>query len=120
MPQGSWCATNVERGLDVHANAHEASHFLLIPQAVVVAGNADCCAPAPLRGCRSSPARAATSLSGQALTAGILVDVRRSFKSIEVLDHGACVRVQPGVTVRALNARLAPNSRKLGPGSRRA
>ena len=27
------------RALDIHANAHDASHFLLIPQAVVVAGN---------------------------------------------------------------------------------
>ena len=29
------------RPLDLHANAHDASHFLLIPQAVVVARNAD-------------------------------------------------------------------------------
>ena len=29
------------RALDLHAGAHDASHFLLIPQAVVFAGNAD-------------------------------------------------------------------------------
>lgn len=28
------------RAIDLHANAHDASHFLLVPQAVVVAGNA--------------------------------------------------------------------------------
>ena len=28
------------RAIDLHANAHDASHFLLIPQAVVTAGNA--------------------------------------------------------------------------------
>lgn len=41
-----------------------------------------------------------TSLSGQAVTDQLLVDVRRHFKAVEVLDDGARVRVQPGVTVR--------------------
>ena len=56
-----------------------------------------------------------TSLSGQSVTDGLLVDVRRHFKAVEVLDGGARVRVQPGVTVRQLNARLAPYGRKFGP-----
>ena len=34
---------------------------------------------------------------------------------MEVLDRGARVRVQPGVTVRQVNARLAPHGRALGP-----
>src|SRR5690606_31421308 len=34
---------------------------------------------------------------------------------IEVLDDGARVRVGPGATVRAVNARLAPYGRRLGP-----
>ncbi|MDN5727390.1 MAG: FAD-binding oxidoreductase, partial [Propionibacteriales bacterium] len=34
---------------------------------------------------------------------------------ISVLDEGRRVRVQPGVTVRQLNARLAPYGRKFGP-----
>ena len=37
-----------------------------------------------------------TSLSGQAVTDGILVDTRRHFRRIEVLDDGARVRVRPG------------------------
>ncbi|OIQ80511.1 putative FAD-linked oxidoreductase [mine drainage metagenome] len=45
----------------------------------------------------------------------MLVDVRRHFTGIEVLDDGARVRVEPGVTVRAVNARLARSGRKLGP-----
>ncbi len=49
-----------------------------------------------------------TSLSGQAVTDGVLVDTRRHFRDIEVLDGGARVRVQPGATVRQVNARLAP------------
>ena len=107
------------RALDIHANAHDASHFLLIPQAVVVAGNADevgqLLRASATQGVPLTFRAGGTSLSGQALTDGVLVDVRRNFKSIEVLDHGARVRVQPGVTVRALNARLAPYGRKFGP-----
>ena len=56
-----------------------------------------------------------TSLSGQAVTGGILADTRRHFRRIEVLDDGARVRVGPGATVRQVNARLAAHGRKLGP-----
>lgn len=107
------------RAIDLHANAHDASHFLLIPQAVVTAGSA-----ADVGGLlRASAAQGVpltfrsggTSLSGQAVSDGVLVDVRRNFRDIEVLDDGARVRVQPGVTVRALNARLARYGRKFGP-----
>ena len=107
------------RALDLHADAHDASHFLLIPQAVVVAGNADevgqLLRASAAQGVPLTFRSGGTSLSGQALTDGVLVDVRRNFKDIEVLDNGARVRVQPGVTVRALNARLAPYGRKFGP-----
>jgi D-lactate dehydrogenase len=107
------------RALDLHANAHDASHFLLIPQAVVVAGNADevgrLLRASAAQGVPLTFRAGGTSLSGQALTDGVMVDVRRNFKGIEVLDGGARVRVQPGVTVRALNARLAPYGRKFGP-----
>ncbi len=107
------------RAIDLHANAHDASHFLLVPQAVVVAGNA----PEVGRLLRASAAQGVpltfrsggTSLSGQAVSDGVLVDVRRNFRDIEVLDGGTRVRVQPGVTVRALNARLARYGRKFGP-----
>ncbi|QTE31657.1 FAD-binding oxidoreductase [Pengzhenrongella sicca] len=107
------------RALDIHANAHDASHFLLIPQAVVVASSADevgrLLRASAAQGVPLTFRSGGTSLSGQALTDGVLVDVRRNFKGIEVLDGGARVSVQPGVTVRALNARLAPYGRKFGP-----
>jgi D-lactate dehydrogenase len=44
-----------------------------------------------------------------------MIDTRRNFRSIEVLEDGAKVRVQPGATVRAVNTRLARFGRKLGP-----
>ena len=56
-----------------------------------------------------------TSLSGQAGTEGVLVDTRRHFRAISVLDSGDRVRVGPGATVRAVNNRLASRGRKLGP-----
>lgn len=56
-----------------------------------------------------------TSLSGQSTADGVLVDVRRHFRGIEVLDEGLRVRVQPGAVVRAVNTRLARHGRKLGP-----
>jgi D-lactate dehydrogenase len=43
------------------------------------------------------------------------VDTRRGFRSVEVLDGGERVRVQPGATVRQVNARLAPFGFRLGP-----
>ena len=56
-----------------------------------------------------------TSLSGQALSDSVLVDTRTHFQGVEVLDEGLRVRVDPGVTVRAVNNRLAPYRRRLGP-----
>lgn len=38
----------------------------------------------------------------------MLLDVRRGFRLIEVLDDGRRVRVQGGATLRSVNARLAP------------
>ncbi|WP_426596002.1 FAD-binding and (Fe-S)-binding domain-containing protein [Cellulomonas sp. McL0617] len=105
--------------LSLRALAHDASHVLLVPRAVVAPRTADevgrllretAAAGVPLT-FRSG----GTSLSGQAGGDGVLVDVRRHFQRTEVLDDGARVRVQPGVTVRHLNARLARHGRKLGP-----
>ena len=56
-----------------------------------------------------------TSLNGQSTADGVLVDVRRHFTGVEVLDDGARVRVQPGAVVRAVNNRLTRYGRKLGP-----
>ena len=107
------------RALDRHAAAHDASHFLLTPQVVVTARNA-----AEVGRLFAVSARhrvpltlrsGGTSLSGQAVTDGILVDVRKSFRTTQVLDDGARVRTQPGVTVLRLNAELARYGRKIGP-----
>ncbi|MFQ4148714.1 FAD-binding and (Fe-S)-binding domain-containing protein [Arthrobacter sp. LAPM80] len=107
------------RALDRHANAHDASHFLLIPQAVTVPASAaevaNLMRVSAARGLPLTLRSGGTSLSGQAVSGGLLVDVRKNFRCIDVLDGGARVRVQPGVTVRDLNARLLRYGRKFGP-----
>jgi len=107
------------RALDRHAAAHDASHFLLTPQVVVTARDAAevgrLFAVSARRGVPLTLRSGGTSLSGQGVTDGILVDVRKSFRSMTVLDDGARIRTQPGVTVRRLNAELAPYGRKIGP-----
>ena len=45
----------------------------------------------------------------------MMIDVRKHFRGVEVLDGGKRVRVQSGSTVRQVNAHLAPYGRKLGP-----
>ncbi|NUU05031.1 FAD-binding and (Fe-S)-binding domain-containing protein [Leifsonia sp. C5G2] len=108
-----------DRAIDRLAMAHDASHYLMTPLSVVTVR--DTAHLAQLLGVASgSGARVAfrsggTSLSGQASTTGLLLDTRANFRAIEVLDGGERVRVQPGATVRQVNARLARHGRKLGP-----
>lgn len=107
------------RAIDLHANAHDASHFLLIPEALVIARDAAevgrLLSAASRNGVPLTLRSGGTSLSGQGVTDSVLVDVRRNFRAIEVLDDGERVRVQPGATVRQVNARLARHGCKLGP-----
>src|SRR4029077_11595832 len=56
-----------------------------------------------------------TSLNGQSQSEGILVDVRRHWTGVEVLDDGARDRVQPGTVPGHANRVLWPHGRKLGP-----
>lgn len=107
------------RALDRLAVAHDASHYLLVPDAVLTPVDA-AGVSAVFRASASSGRpitfrSGGTSLSGQGVSSSILVDTRRNFRRIEVLDDGARVRVQPGATVRQVNARLARHGRKLGP-----
>ncbi|MDR0417708.1 MAG: FAD-binding oxidoreductase [Propionibacteriaceae bacterium] len=105
--------------LTLRAMAHDASHFLLYPAAVAAPQDAESVArllrAAAQTGLGLTFRSGGTSLSGQAGTERVLVDVRRHFSAVEVLDQGARVRVQPGVTVQQVNAHLEPYGRKLGP-----
>src|SRR5690606_23709413 len=56
-----------------------------------------------------------TSLSGQSITDGILVDLSHSWKHISVENNGETVRVQPGITGAMVNAHLKKYLKKIGP-----
>ena len=58
---------------------------------------------------------AGTSLSGQAITDGILVDLSQYWDKINVEDNGKLVRVQPGAIGAIVNAHLSRYGSKLGP-----
>ena len=103
------------RASDRLGMAHDASHYLLTPQAVVVPESAEQVAALMRTGLPLTFRSGGTSLSGQGVSEQLLVDTRRHFRGIEVLDDGARVRVQPGAVLRQVNARLAGHGRKLGP-----
>ncbi|WP_045558347.1 FAD-binding and (Fe-S)-binding domain-containing protein [Streptomyces sp. FxanaA7] len=111
--------TVAARASDRLAFAHDASHYLLVPDAVVTPKDATQVAEllrtGAAHGLSLTFRSGGTSLSGQATNDGILVDTRRHFRGIEILDDGDRVRVQPGATVRAVNQRLARHGRRLGP-----
>ena len=113
------CADTRARVSDRLAKAHDASHYLLVPSAVVVpVDTAEVSGVLSVSRARRVPVTfrsGGTSLSGQAGTDAILVDARRHFRGVEVLEQGMRLRAQPGVTMRQANARLARFGRKLGP-----
>lgn len=58
---------------------------------------------------------AGTSLSGQSVSDGILVELSRYWKGLQIEQEGEVVRVQPGVIGAVVNARLKKYFRKIGP-----
>ncbi|PFG39667.1 D-lactate dehydrogenase [Georgenia soli] len=99
--------------------AHDASHFLLTPSAVVTATSTEQVAAVLAAATRSGTPvtfrSGGTSLSGQGVTDGVLLDVRRHLARVEVLDDGARVRCEPGAVLRRVNAALTRYGRRLGP-----
>ena len=58
---------------------------------------------------------AGTSLSGQSISNGILVDLSQFWDKIKPEDEGNSVRVQPGAIGSVVNTHLRKFSRKIGP-----
>lgn len=56
-----------------------------------------------------------TSLSGQSVTDGLLIDLSQHWSKVIIEDGGNKVRVQPGITGAMVNARLRSHGRKIGP-----
>lgn len=113
-----------ERGLlgrasDLIRYASDASPYRSIPRAVVqprrAAEVAAVLAHARRGGIPAVFRAAGTSLNGQSQTDGIMIDVRRHWAGLEVLDQGERIRAQPGAILGHANRLLAPLGRRLGP-----
>jgi len=107
------------RPIDLHAYSSDASFYSLVPKAVVYPVNiqevqllfqiaATCNTSLTFR-------TGGTSLSGQSVTEGILVDLSRNWPLIKAEMNGATVRVQPGVTGARVNHFLKNYKKKIGP-----
>ncbi|MGQ4878228.1 FAD-binding and (Fe-S)-binding domain-containing protein [Billgrantia sp. LNSP4103-1] len=97
----------------------DASFYRLIPRLVVRPADEDELV-AVLAGCRKRGLpvtfrAAGTSLSGQAVTDSVLIQLREGWRGHEILDGGRAIRLQPGVVGARANQLLAPYGRKIGP-----
>ncbi|HLF74601.1 MAG TPA: FAD-binding oxidoreductase, partial [Anaerolineales bacterium] len=101
------------------AYASDASYFRLVPQAVVQpASIAEVQALFKFTQQNRIPMTfraAGTSLSGQAVTDGILVDISKHWDQFKVEQEAAFIRTQPGVIGGFLNNVLKPYGRRIGP-----
>ncbi len=108
------------RATDLVRYASDASPYRLIPQVVVqprdAAGVARVIAYGREHGIPVTFRAGGTSLNGQGQGAGILVDVRRHWRGVEILDDDAArVKVRPGTVLGHANRVLSRHHRKLGP-----
>ena len=107
------------RPIELIAYASDASFYRLIPRAVVLARTtAEIQALFRFSHAHRIPLTfraAGTSLSGQAITDGILVEVARHWRGVAVEEGGKKVRVQPGVIGGHVNLALKAYRAKMGP-----
>jgi D-lactate dehydrogenase len=107
------------RLIDRIAYANDASYFRLVPQAVVQPNSISEIQslfkftqqnkiPMTFRA-------AGTSLSGQAVTDGILVDISKHWGNYSVEDNKELIRFQPGIIGGFINNVLKPLGRRIGP-----
>ncbi|GGQ98517.1 FAD-binding and (Fe-S)-binding domain-containing protein [Streptomyces flaveolus] len=104
---------------DLVRYASDASPYRLVPRVVVVAETtAD--VSTVLRYAREHGRHvvfraAGTSLNGQAQGDDILVDVRRHWTGLQMLDDGIRARIRPGTTIGRANISLSRHGRLMGP-----
>jgi D-lactate dehydrogenase len=107
------------RALDRVAFASDASFYRLLPEAVVLSSSVEevqrLFALSRARGIPLTFRAAGTSLSGQSLSDGLLVEVARHWRSARVEDGGLRIRARPGMIGDHLNQLLRPFGRKIGP-----
>ena len=101
------------------AYANDASCYYLVPQAIVqpqtIRQIQDLFAWSRLHGIPLTFRAAGTSLSGQAITDGVLVDISKHWHSINIEHDAHRVRLQPGIVGGKVNEYLKKYKRKIGP-----
>lgn len=107
------------RLIDLVSYASDAGFYQLIPKAIVLpASEEEINALFDFSHSHRIPLvfrAGGTSLSGQSITDGILVDLSRFWNRIRVEENGNTIRVQPGITGAMVNAHLRKHARKIGP-----
>ena len=107
------------RLIDRYAYASDASHFYLVPQAVVQPISIDeiqkIFAFSHQHNIHITFRAGGTSLSGQGVTDGLLVDLSNYWRKIKPEHNGDTVRVEPAVIGANVNVALKKYGRKMGP-----
>jgi D-lactate dehydrogenase len=107
------------RLIDRYAFASDASHFYLVPKAIVMpvstAEIQQLFAFSRGNNVNLTFRAGGTSLSGQSVTDGILVDLSRHWRGIKAENEGKTVRVEPAVIGANVNVALKKYGRKMGP-----
>lgn len=103
----------------ITAYAVDASIYRIPPQAVVLVESEDDIAEtigyAVSRGVPLTPRAAGTNLTGSAIGSGIILDVSRLNRILEVNREERWVRVQPGIVLAELNKQLNSQGLMFGP-----
>lgn len=107
------------RYIDLISFASDAGFYQLIPKAVVQpVGEEEIVALFKFSRTHKIPVvfrTGGTSLSGQSITDGILVDLSQHWSKIKLENGGEQVRVQPGITGAMVNLHLKKSLHKIGP-----
>lgn len=107
------------RLIDRYAYASDASHFYLVPQAVIQPNTIEeiqkIFAFSHEHNIHITFRAGGTSLSGQGITDGVLVDLSNYWRKVTPENNGATVRVQPSVIGANVNVALKKYGRKMGP-----
>lgn len=97
----------------------DASIYKIPPQVVALPENEDDIDAvvdyAVPRGISLTPRAAGTNLTGSAIGSGIIVDISKMNRILEVNSEEAWARIQPGLTLTEINKRLAPTGLMFGP-----
>jgi D-lactate dehydrogenase len=105
--------------IDRHAFAADAGFYYLLPQAVVQPDSVEeikqLFAFAHQHTIPLTFRTGGTSLSGQSITDGILVDLSRNWKKIEPLNNGEQIKTQPAAIGGHVNHSLKKFQKKMGP-----